>query len=84
MPTGMPSSSACRAVKKRPLAIAGKAVQRIALARAFLKDAPSLWLDESTEGLDAWAEQAVLQSLDGLLMTGETVLVIAHWPQVLA
>jgi ATP-binding cassette subfamily C protein CydCD len=51
--------------------------QRIALARAFLKDAPLLILDEPTANLDAASEHAIQQSLQALA-GGRTVLVIAH------
>jgi ATP-binding cassette subfamily B protein len=51
--------------------------QRIAIARAFLRDAPVLLLDEATSALDAESEEAVREALDRL-MTGRTVLAIAH------
>nr|WP_211110231.1 ABC transporter ATP-binding protein [Acuticoccus mangrovi] len=51
--------------------------QRIALARAFLKDAPILLLDEATSALDAESEAAVRAAL-ARLATGRTTLVIAH------
>jgi len=55
---------------------AGQA-QRIALARAFLKDAPLLILDEATSHLDPETD-ALLQESLARLSTGRTVLVIAH------
>ncbi len=51
--------------------------QRIALARAFLKDAPILLLDEATSALDAEAEAAIRAAL-AALSVGRTTLVIAH------
>lgn len=51
--------------------------QRIALARAFLKDAPILLLDEATSALDAESEAAVKAAL-ARLSAGRTTLVIAH------
>jgi len=51
--------------------------QRIAIARAFLKDAPILLLDEATSALDSESEQAIRQALDRL-MQGRTVIAIAH------
>jgi len=51
--------------------------QRIALARAILKDAPILLLDEPTSALDAQAESIVQKALERF-MSGRTVLVIAH------
>ncbi|MFQ5671446.1 MAG: ABC transporter ATP-binding protein [Acidobacteriota bacterium] len=51
--------------------------QRIAIARALLKDAPILILDEATSALDSQSEYLVQQALDTLLQ-GRTSLVIAH------
>ena len=51
--------------------------QRIAIARAILKDAPLLLLDEATSALDAESEREVQKALK-TLMTGRTTLVIAH------
>jgi ATP-binding cassette, subfamily C, bacterial CydD len=61
---------------------AGQA-QRIAIARAFLKDAPFLILDEPTSSLDPESEQAVRQALERLVQ-GRTVLLIAHRLNTLA
>jgi ATP-binding cassette subfamily C protein CydC len=55
---------------------AGQA-RRIAIARALLKDAPILLLDEPTENLDPQTERAVLEAIDRL-MAGRTVLLITH------
>ncbi len=55
---------------------AGQA-QRIAIARAFLKDAPLLILDEPTSSLDPKSEMLIRQALEHL-MQQRTVLVIAH------
>jgi len=51
--------------------------QRIAIARAFLKDAPVLVLDESTSSLDAPTEELIYEALERL-MKNRTTLVIAH------
>jgi ATP-binding cassette subfamily B protein len=51
--------------------------QRLAIARAFLKDAPVLVLDEPTSALDADSESLLVQSLERVSQ-GRTVLVIAH------
>jgi ATP-binding cassette subfamily B protein len=51
--------------------------QRLAIARAILKDAPILLLDEATSALDAESEQAVQQALLRLAH-GRTTLVVAH------
>ena len=51
--------------------------QRLAIARAILKNAPVLLLDEATSALDAESERLVLQALDRL--AGQrTTIVIAH------
>ena len=60
----------------------GGQARRLAIARAFLKDAPVLLLDEPTEGLDAISECAVLDALR-TLMRGRTTLLITHRPQAL-
>ena len=57
--------------------LSGGQWQRIALARAFLKDAPVLLLDEATSALDAESEAKVKDAL-ARLATGRTTLVIAH------
>jgi ATP-binding cassette subfamily B protein len=49
----------------------------IAIARALIRDAPILILDEPTAGLDSASEQAVIAALERL-MKGRTTLVIAH------
>ena len=51
--------------------------QRIAVARAFLRDAPILILDEPTSSIDSRTEAVILDALD-LLMQGRTAILIAH------
>jgi ATP-binding cassette subfamily B protein/subfamily B ATP-binding cassette protein MsbA len=51
--------------------------QRICVARAFLKDAPILILDEPTSSIDSMTEAVILDSLDRL-SAGRTTFVIAH------
>ncbi len=51
--------------------------QRLAIARAILRDAPILLLDEPTANLDAEAEAAVMHALNTLVV-GRTVLTISH------
>jgi subfamily B ATP-binding cassette protein MsbA len=57
--------------------ISGGERQRIAIARALLKDAPILILDEATSSLDSAAERSVQEALEHL-MANRTTLVIAH------
>ena len=59
------------------MAISGGQRQRITLARAFLKDAPILILDEATTSVDSEAE-ALIQDALANLMGGRTTLLIAH------
>lgn len=51
--------------------------QRLALARAFLKDAPFVVLDEPTSSLDPESEERIRLALERLA-TGRTVLIVAH------
>jgi len=59
--------------------LSGGQKQRLAIARAFLKDAPILLLDEATSALDRESEEAVMDGLDGLIR-GRTVLMVSHSP----
>ena len=62
---------------ERGVQISGGERQRISIARAFLKDAPILILDEPTSSLDAKTEAAILRAL-GRLMVGRTTFAISH------
>jgi ATP-binding cassette, subfamily B, bacterial len=64
-------------VGERGLQLSGGQRQRVSIARALLKDAPILVLDEATSHLDAISEAEVRQALDRL-RAGRTTLVIAH------
>lgn len=62
--------------------LSGGQARRIAIARALLKDAPLLILDEPTEGLDAHTEEHVLTAIE-TAMEGRSVLFITHRPAAL-
>lgn len=62
---------------ERGAQLSGGERQRIAIARAFLKDAPILILDEPTSAIDSKTEAVILEAL-GRLMVGRTTLMIAH------
>lgn len=57
--------------------LSGGQIQRIALARVFLKDAPLVILDEATAHLDQQSEQWIQQAIQTLAQT-RTVIMIAH------
>ena len=62
---------------ERGAQLSGGERQRIAVARAFLKDAPILILDEPTSSIDSKTEAVILDALDRL-MVGRTTFMIAH------
>ncbi len=64
-------------VGERGVQLSGGQRQRVAIARAFLKNAPTLVLDEATSHLDAVSEAQVRAALDAL-MRDRTTIVIAH------
>jgi len=64
-------------VGERGMRLSGGERQRIALARAFLKDAPLLILDEPTSSVDMRTEAAIMEAM-GRLMRGRTTFMIAH------
>jgi len=64
-------------VGERGVMLSGGQKARISLARAFLRDAPVLILDEATAALDAEAEKEVQKAIDRLEV-GRTVVCIAH------
>ncbi|HLV73771.1 MAG TPA: thiol reductant ABC exporter subunit CydD [Vulgatibacteraceae bacterium] len=68
---------------ERGLGLSAGQRQRIALARAFLRDAPLLLLDEPTSNLDAESEAAVVDAVSRLAAT-RTVLLVAHRPALIA
>jgi ATP-binding cassette subfamily B protein len=64
-------------VGERGVKLSGGQRQRIALARAMLKKAPIIVLDEATSSLDSVSEKLITEALDNL-MERRTTLVIAH------
>lgn len=72
MPRGLDT-----AVGDRGQRLSGGEAQRLALARAFLRDAPLLILDEPTSFLDAESESLIRAAIDRLA-AGRTTLLIAH------
>jgi ABC-type multidrug transport system fused ATPase/permease subunit len=64
-------------VGERGLTLSGGQRQRIGIARAIIRNAPILILDEPTAALDTESEKLVMEALERL-MKGRTVLTIAH------
>jgi ATP-binding cassette, subfamily B, bacterial len=64
-------------VGERGLRLSGGERQRIAIARAFLKDAPILLMDEPTSAVDIQTEADILEAMERL-MHGRTSLIITH------
>jgi ATP-binding cassette, subfamily B, bacterial len=79
---GLPRGYESR-VGERGMSLSGGERQRIALARAFLKDAPILILDEPTSSVDMKTEAVIMEAIERL-MRGRTTFMIAHRLSTLA
>lgn len=73
---GLPNQMATQ-VGERGVKLSGGQKQRLSIARAFLKDAPIVILDEATAALDNESERAIQHALNEL-MRHKTAIVIAH------
>jgi len=74
--TALPDGYASH-VGHKGVRLSGGERQRICVARAFLRDAPVLILDEPTSSVDSRTEQVILDALDRLML-GRTTFIIAH------
>lgn len=74
--TGLPDQYAT-VLGEGGTSLSGGEKQRLCVARAFLKDAPILILDEPTSSIDSKTEEVILDALDKL-MVGRTTFMIAH------
>ena len=68
-------------VGERGMCLSGGERQRVSLARAFLKNAPILVLDEPTSSVDLETEATIVEAMERL-MQGRTTFLISHRPNV--
>jgi ATP-binding cassette subfamily B protein len=64
-------------ITERGIQLSGGQRQRICIARAILKDAPIILLDEATSSLDSQSEEMIQQAIDDI-GTRKTIVVVAH------
>ena len=68
-------------VGERGLSLSGGQIQRIAIARAFLKNGDVLIFDEATSALDKLNQDLILDSIKELTSKGKIIFFISHTPQ---
>jgi ABC-type multidrug transport system fused ATPase/permease subunit len=71
-------------VGERGASLSGGQVQRLAIARALLRDGDLMIFDEATSALDNLSQNQVLKGLRTLAQSGKTVLLISHRKETLA
>ena len=79
----LPAGYETRDRRERPAPVSGGERQRLAIARAIIKDAPILILDEATANLDVATERRLMASLAPFI-AGRTTIVISHRASVAA